>query len=389
MTAGSAMGRSSMRKGRFPAPQNKPRTSVSGVSSRMLGIAGTRGDSGNKGDSSWSIHQPSIATRIPRKRSAREASCTRGALLPAKAAPPDQDGLGSDAPLHVAEHGLEALPLPPALAQWVDRLPQDLLAVLDRIEQEEGGRAWLVGGCVRDCLSGLTPWEVDMATTLHADQVLALFPRALDTGSEHGTVTVRNGGISAEVTTLRAYSDLMALGGRPEAIKFGTSLKDDLALRDLTMNALAVHVGTRQLFDPWGGQKDISSSVLRAVGSARERLREDGVRALRVYRFMDSRVGVREPDEELSRELRAAPGLLTRVSGERLWGELRRIMAAPRAAMVCSRMARDQVLRAIIHRDVTAESRGVKALQLLPPQHLPLWASQASMAAGQRECLRL
>ena len=200
---------------RFPALQHKrPWTAAA----RMLAMTAGSG-SEVLGGGGEGLDRESAALRSPRKRSAGRA------------------------PLHESEDGLEPLPLPPALAQWIDRLPLDLLAVIERIECQEGGRAWLVGGCVRDCLSGLTPWEVDIASTLHPDKVLALFPRALDTGSERGTVTVRSGGVSCEVTTLRAVSEHFGAAGR---IAFGTSLRDDLSLRDLTMNALAVHVGRCQ-----------------------------------------------------------------------------------------------------------------------------------------------
>jgi hypothetical protein len=88
---------------------------------------------------------------------------------------------------------------------------------------------------------------------------------------------------------------------------------------------------------------------------------------MRAYRFIDSQVGVREPDAELSAALRAAPSLLAKVSRERVWHELRRILSGPRAALVCERMARDSVLRVVIHRDVTAECRAVRALRYRSP----------------------
>lgn len=189
-------------------PHKRPWTAAA----RMLALTAAGGGEG--------LDRESAALRSPRKRSAERS------------------------PLHESEDGLEPLPLPPALAQWIDRLPQDLLAVIERIESQEGGRAWLVGGCVRDCLSGLTPLEIDMASTLHPEKVLALFPRAIDTGSERGTMTVRSGGVSCEVTTLRAVSE--HFGPTVGKIAFGTKLRDDLSLRDLTMNALAVHVGRCQ-----------------------------------------------------------------------------------------------------------------------------------------------
>jgi len=342
IAAGSAFGRAPPPKERFSALQQHKRPHPAAVA-RML-----------RGDIASGMHRKRIAL------AAGGASGNRNVAVQGvtSAAHSDTGGGSPSKMLHAAEKGLHALPLPPALAQWVDRLPHDLLTIIDTIEQG-GGRVWLVGGCVRDCLSGLTPWEVDMATTMHPAQVLALFPRALDTGSEHGTVTVRKGGVSCEVTTLRAEGELLDVGARAHSIDFGMCLKHDLLRRDLTINALAVHVASRALFDPLEGQQDIFSGTLRAVGSAEDRLGEDALRAMRAYRFIDSKVGVREPDQELSRTLRRSAGLLSKVSRERVWAELRRILSGPRAPLVCSRMARDGVLRVTIHRDVTASCRGV------------------------------
>eukprot|EP00281_Chroomonas_sp_CCMP1168_P012390 CAMPEP_0206283046 /NCGR_PEP_ID=MMETSP0047_2-20121206/40013_1 /ASSEMBLY_ACC=CAM_ASM_000192 /TAXON_ID=195065 /ORGANISM="Chroomonas mesostigmatica_cf, Strain CCMP1168" /LENGTH=169 /DNA_ID=CAMNT_0053713369 /DNA_START=52 /DNA_END=558 /DNA_ORIENTATION=+ len=167
-----------------------------------------------------------------------------------------------------------------------------------------------------------------MASTLHPQKLLELFPRALDTGSQYGTVTIRKGGVSVECTTLRTdaqYSD----GRRPDRVDFGTSLKEDLARRDFTINAMAVNVRKRKLFDPYGGREDVKNSVLRAVGSAEVRLR-----CMRGYRFLDGKTGERRPDDELSKGLKMAPQLLTKVSRERVWAEFRRILSGPRAAMV-------------------------------------------------------
>ena len=91
-----------------------------------------------------------------------------------------------------AEEGLEGLDLPAHLADWIDRLPTDLLDAIDIIEGQGEGCCWIVGGSVRDSLCGLQPWEIDMASTLHPNRLLELFPRALDTGSQYGTVTIRH-----------------------------------------------------------------------------------------------------------------------------------------------------------------------------------------------------
>ena len=201
-----------------------------------------------------------------------------------------------------AEEGLEGLDLPAHLADWIDRLPTDLLDAIDIIEGQGEGCCWIVGGSVRDSLCGLQPWEIDMASTLHPNRLLELFPRALDTGSQYGTVTIRHGGVSVECTTLRAdgdYSD----GRRPDTVRFGRSLLEDLARRDFTINAMAVSVRRRLLFDPHGGRDDAAAGRLRAVGDAQARLTEDGLRSLRAYRFMDGKRGLRDPDPALAAAL--------------------------------------------------------------------------------------
>ena len=109
---------------------------------------------------------------------------------------------------------------------------------------------------------------------------------------------------------------------------FGDSLLEDLARRDFTFNAMAIDVRARVLYDPFEGALDLKANRLRAVGTALQRLQEDGLRALRGYRFMDAGSrGVRWPDEELAAALKAAPPLLARISRERIWAEFRKVRA--------------------------------------------------------------
>jgi hypothetical protein len=198
-------------------------------------------------------------------------------------------------------------------------------------------------------------------------------------------VTVHKLQVSVECTTLRAdgdYSD----GRRPDTVRFGDSLLEDLARRDFTINAMAVSVRRRLLFDPHGGRDDAAAGRLRAVGDAQARLTEDGLRSLRAYRFMDGKRGLRDPDPALAAALRgSAAALLRRVSRERVWAELRKVLSGPRAATVVERMADDAVLPAILHPAVVSGCRGLRAVALLPPEHLPLWAV-APDAAAAGEC---
>jgi tRNA nucleotidyltransferase (CCA-adding enzyme) len=162
-------------------------------------------------------------------------------------------------------------------------VPPDALGICERL-RGAGKRAWIVGGCVRDTLLGKPISDWDVATDAQPDELMKLFPRAIPTGLQHGTVTVVMRGHHYEVTTLRGettYSD----GRRPDAVHFVDDIVADLARRDFTVNAIAVDPNTGELVDPFHGRKDLEDKTLRAVGKAIERFSEDGLRVLRAARF--------------------------------------------------------------------------------------------------------
>jgi tRNA nucleotidyltransferase (CCA-adding enzyme) len=162
-------------------------------------------------------------------------------------------------------------------------VPAEVLGIAGRL-QAAGQRAWIVGGCVRDVLLGRAATDWDLATDARPEALLRLFPNAVPTGLQHGTVTVVVDGEHYEVTTLRGettYSD----GRRPDAVHFVDDIVADLARRDFTVNAIAVDPGSGALIDPFGGRADLRRQRLRAVGSPRERFAEDGLRVLRAARF--------------------------------------------------------------------------------------------------------
>lgn len=143
--------------------------------------------------------------------------------------------------------------------------------------------AYFVGGCVRDALLGREAHDVDIATSAAPDKVLALFPGALPTGLKHGTVTVRRAGFFFEVTTFRqeaGYSD----GRRPDEVSFVKDIREDLARRDFTINALAAGEDG-VIVDPFGGIDDLQRRTLRTVGEAALRFGEDALRMVRCVRF--------------------------------------------------------------------------------------------------------
>ncbi|WP_035157160.1 CCA tRNA nucleotidyltransferase [Cohnella thermotolerans] len=156
------------------------------------------------------------------------------------------------------------------------------LAVVRALEKA-GHEAYLVGGCVRDRLLGRPLRDIDIATSARPEEVAALFPRVVPTGLKHGTVTVLDGGSSFEVTTFRQekeYSD----SRHPDEVTFVKDIREDLARRDFTINAMAFG-SDGSTVDPFGGAEDLRRGVVRCVGDAEERFGEDALRMLRAVRF--------------------------------------------------------------------------------------------------------
>lgn len=162
-------------------------------------------------------------------------------------------------------------------------VPKDVFAIVGKL-RAAGRYSWIVGGCVRDSLLGKPVADWDVATEAKPNELMKIFPRAIPTGLQHGTVTLALGGHHYEITTLRGettYSD----GRRPDAVHFVEEIESDLARRDFTMNAIAVDPTSGAIIDPFGGRKDIDARIIRAVGNPVERFSEDGLRVLRAARF--------------------------------------------------------------------------------------------------------
>lgn len=199
-------------------------------------------------------------------------------------------------------------------------------ALLTRLHAA-GHAAYAVGGCVRDSLLGQTPHDWDLCTSATPEQVLELFGKAhcIPTGLQHGTVTVKHGGELYEITTFRtegAYSD----GRHPDHVAFVPDVKEDLARRDFTINAMAYNA-EEGLIDPFGGQSDLAVGIVRAVGEPQRRFEEDALRILRLYRFA-ARFGF-AIDPATGQAARALCRHLDCVSEERIAEELSRLLAAP------------------------------------------------------------
>ena len=208
--------------------------------------------------------------------------------------------------------------------RWVRDIPQNVRDILLRLEGA-GYEAWCVGGAVRDLLLGREPGDWDVTTSARPEAVLALFaPHALPTGLRHGTVTV-GGGRGVEVTTYRLDGDYLD-SRHPDHVTFTASLREDLARRDFTVNAIAMDL-RGQVSDPFGGREDLARGVLRAVGEPEKRFGEDALRILRGLRFA-ARLGFAiEPDTAAALH-RCAP-LLGRIAPERIREELLGILCGP------------------------------------------------------------
>ncbi len=159
-----------------------------------------------------------------------------------------------------------------------------ILQKMNTIFEDAGYEAWLVGGAVRDIIRGKKASDFDLATNALAADVKKLFNHVIETGIEHGTVTVLFMGESIEVTTFRTEADYID-GRRPSTIHYALSIEEDLSRRDFTINAIAANLANGDIYDPFNGQLDIKRNRITCVGKAIDRFSEDGLRPIRAIRF--------------------------------------------------------------------------------------------------------
>lgn len=210
-------------------------------------------------------------------------------------------------------------------------LPIPVSDILQRLV-EKGYEAAVVGGCVRDSLLGIVPKDWDIATSAHPEEtILALQGiRVLTTGLKHGTVTALHRDMAIEITTYRIdgeYTD----NRHPDTVHFTSSLPEDLARRDFTVNALA-YSEQEGLIDCFGGQSDLQAGVLRCVGSPTLRFQEDALRILRGLRFC-AVLGL-TPEPGTAHALREQKALLDHIARERISTELTKLLCGKHAAHV-------------------------------------------------------
>lgn len=231
---------------------------------------------------------------------------------------------------------------------------QALLAALSA----EGHEARIAGGAVRNALLGAAVSDVDIATTTTPDETerraQAAGFRTVPTGKEHGTITVIVDGRGYEVTTLRADVET---NGRHARVVFGTNWQQDAERRDFTINALYA-TATGEVIDLVGGLADLESRTLRFIGDAEQRIREDYLRILRFFRFFAWYGGGRPDADGLRACVRLKDGLAG-LSAERVWSELRKLLAAPDPSRALLWMRQSGVLTAILSE---SEKWGIDAI---------------------------
>ena len=203
-------------------------------------------------------------------------------------------------------------------------LPEKVSRILE-VLAGAGYEAYAVGGCVRDAILGRVPGDWDITTNALPEEVKRLFRRTVDTGIQHGTVTVMLGAEGFEVTTYRQdgdYSDHR----HPDGVVFTTSLAEDLKRRDFTINAMAYRPDTG-LVDLFGGQEDLKRKVIRCVGDPRERFDEDALRIMRALRF-SAQLGFKL-DPKTREAIREFAPRLQLISRERIREELLKLLVSP------------------------------------------------------------
>ena len=204
------------------------------------------------------------------------------------------------------------------------QLPAAVNMIID-VLQAHGYEGFAVGGCVRDSVLNRTPDDWDITTSATPYQVKELFSKTVDTGLQHGTVTVMVHGVGYEVTTYRIdgeYED----GRHPKEVQFTSNLTEDLKRRDFTINAMA-YSKDRGLIDEFGGMNDLQRKIIRCVGDPWQRFGEDALRILRAVRFA-AQLGF-EIEENTKKAIVELAPTLSKISAERIQVELTKLLISP------------------------------------------------------------
>lgn len=220
--------------------------------------------------------------------------------------------------------------------------PENIKVIIDRLEAS-GESAYIVGGSLRDMLLGVAPHDYDVTTSALPEKTLSVFSdmRVIETGIKHGTVTVISDGEPVEVTTFRVdgeYTD----SRHPDSISFTSSIEEDLARRDFTVNAMA-YSQSRGLIDPFDGTSDVKHGIIRAVGEPSARFREDALRIMRAFRFC-AQLGFEIEARTLEGAVECADGLC-KIARERIGAEFIKLLTSPYSEKALELMVRTGVIK--------------------------------------------
>ena len=221
--------------------------------------------------------------------------------------------------------------------------PNKVNSIIDRF-YENNYEAFMVGGCVRDSLLGLTPKDFDITTSATPDITQDLFEKTIPTGIKHGTITIRIEKESFEVTTYRTEGNYIN-NRKPETVTFVSNIKEDLSRRDFTINALAYN-NREGLLDFFSGLDDLNNKLIRAVGDANVRFKEDALRMLRAIRF-SCQLGF-EIEENTLLAIEKNSSLIQNISIERVRDELCKILITSNASKGLETLYKTGLLKLIL-----------------------------------------
>lgn len=254
-------------------------------------------------------------------------------------------------------------------------IPSAVDKIIQKLE-ENGYEAYAVGGCVRDSVMGKVPSDWDICTSSLPEETLECLnaENIIKNGLKHGTVTVRVDGENYEITTFRTDGEYLD-NRHPESVTFVRNLKEDLARRDFTMNALA-YSNSRGLQDRFDGLKDIENGIIRCVGSPDRRFGEDALRILRALRF-SSVLGF-EIEKKTAKSIRKNAYLLKNISVERIMSEFVRILCGKNAERIL--LEYPDVIAEIL-----PEVRNMAGFEQHNPHHVyDVWTHTVKVIAGVR-----
>ena len=203
-------------------------------------------------------------------------------------------------------------------------LPKDVEYIINTL-QRAGYEAYAVGGCVRDTILNREPDDWDITTSAKPMEIKRLFPVTIDTGIQHGTVTVLKNHVGYEVTTYRIDGEY-ADNRHPKEVIFTANLKEDLLRRDFTINAMAYN-HEKGIIDEYGGLDDIRDGIIRCVGNPYDRFSEDALRIMRAVRF-SAQLGYKIEEETSKAIVKLSPNLAS-ISAERINTELTKLLLSP------------------------------------------------------------